>query len=151
MTVSTIRQQLFIFSVVASLPGVALAAGPLNLDASGVAIHGHDPVAYFVDGKAVKGRADYSAMAQGATYWFSTEANLMAFKADPAKYQPQFGGYCAYGVANDGLVKVDPDQFTVHEGKLYLNYDASIQKDWLKDIPGFIKKADAKFQSLLAK
>ena len=72
MTVSTIRRQLLIFSVVASLPGVALAAGPLNLDASGVAIHGYDPVAYFVDGKAVKGRADFSATAQGATYRFST-------------------------------------------------------------------------------
>ena len=109
MTVSTLRWQLLIFSVVASLPGVALATGPLNLDASGVAINGHDPVAYFVDGKAVTGRADYSATAQGATYWFATEANLMAFKADPAKYEPQFGSYCAYGVAKDFKPDIDPN------------------------------------------
>ena len=113
MTSSTTRRQLLTFWVLASLPGVALAAGPLNVDASGVAIHGHDPVAYFVDGKAVKGRADYSATAQGAIYWFSTEANLMAFKANPAKYEPQFGGYCAYGVANGFKPDIDPTAFKI--------------------------------------
>ena len=66
-------------------------------------------------------------------------------------WSPQYGGYCAYGVAKDNLVKVDPEQFTVLAGKLYLNYDASIQKDWRKDPEGFIKAADAKFADLLKK
>ena len=148
MTFSTTRRQLLIVSVVASLPGVALAVGPLNLDASGVALHGHDPVAYFVDGKAVKGRADYSATAQGATYWFSTEANLMAFKADPAKYEPQFGGYCAYGVAKGFKPDIDPTAFKIEGGKLYLNLSPAVQTRWQADIPGYITQATKNWSTL---
>ena len=86
-----------------------------------------------------------------AKWKFSSDANLELFKSNPEKYAPQYGGYCAYGVATDSLVKVDPDQFTIYDGKLYLNYDASVQSDWLKDKAGYIRKADTKFQSLLAK
>ena len=148
MTASTIRRQLLIFSVVASLTGVALAAGPLNLDASGVAIHGHDPIAYFVDGKAVKGRVEYSANAQGATYWFSTEANLTTFKADPAKYEPQFGGYCAYGVAKGFKPDIDPTAFKIEGGKLYLNLSPAVQTRWQEDIPGHITQATKNWSTL---
>ena len=73
------------------------------------------------------------------------------FKANPEKYAPQYGGYCAYGVAVDNLVTIEPDKFTIIEGKLYLNYDADIQQKWLKDPAGHIKQADGKFQSLLKK
>ena len=148
MTVSTIRRQLLILSVVASLPGVTLAAGPLNLNASGVAIHGYDPVAYFVDGKPVKGRPEYSATAQDATYWFSSEANLTAFKADPAKYEPQFGGYCAYGVAKGFKPEIDPTAFKIVDGKLYLNLSPAVQTRWREDIPGYITQATKNWSTL---
>ena len=148
MNVSTIRRQLLIFSAVASLTGATLAAGPLNLDASGVAIHGYDPVAYFVDIKPVKGRADYSATAQGATYWFSNEANLMAFKADPTKYEPQFGGYCAYGVAKGFKPDIDPTAFKIIDGKLYLNLSPAVQTRWQEDIPGYITQATKNWSTL---
>ena len=78
---------------------------------------------------------------KSAKYKFESRTNLELFKANPEKYAPQYGGYCSYGVATDNLIKVDPDQFTIHEGKLYLNYGASVQKDWLKDIAGYIKKS----------
>ena len=136
----------------------ALAAKPVNTlknsffaSQTDTAINGYDSVAYFTKSAPVKGLDAHTYEWKGAKWKFSNQANLELFKNNPEKYAPQYGGYCAYGVATDSLVKVDPDQFTIHEGKLYLNYDASIQKDWLKDIPGYIKKADAKFQSLLAK
>ena len=115
------------------------------------AINGYDTVAYFTVGKPVKGLDTLVHEWMGAKWKFSTQANLDLFKANPEKYAPQYGGYCAYGVTQDNLVKVEPDQFTVRDGKLYLNYDADIQAKWLKDPAGFIKQADAKFQALLKK
>ena len=136
----------------------ALAAKPVNTlknsffaSQTDTAINGYDTVAYFTKNSPVKGSDANTYEWKGAKWKFESQANLELFKSNPEKYAPQYGGYCAYGVATDNLVKVDPDQFTIHEGKLYLNYDASVQKDWLKDIPGYIKKADAKFQSLLTK
>jgi YHS domain-containing protein len=115
------------------------------------AINGYDTVAYFTLGKPVKGQDALVTQWMGATWKFSTQAHLDLFKANPEKYAPQYGGYCAYGVVKDNLVKVEPDQFTVRDGKLYLNYDADIQTLWLKDPAGFIKAADAKFPTLLKK
>jgi YHS domain-containing protein len=115
------------------------------------AINGYDTVAYFTVGKPVKGLDSLIYEWMGAKWKFSTQANLDLFRANPDKYAPQYGGYCAYGVAQDSLVKVEPDQFTVRDGKLYLNYDAEVQTKWKKDPEGFIRAADAKFQSLLKK
>ena len=115
------------------------------------AINGYDTVAYFTVGKPVKGQDALATEWMGAKWKFSTQAHLDLFKANPEKYAPQYGGYCAYGVVQDNLVKVEPDQFTIRDGKLYLNYDADIQAKWLKDPAGFIKAADAKFPALLKK
>ena len=115
------------------------------------AINGYDTVAYFTAGKPVKGQDALATEWMGAKWKFSTQAHLDLFKANPEKYAPQYGGYCAYGVVQDNLVKVEPDQFTIRDGKLYLNYDADIQAKWLKDPAGFIKSADAKFPALLKK
>lgn len=113
------------------------------------AINGYDTVAYFTVGKPVKGQDGLVHEWMGAKWKFSSQANLDLFKANPEKYAPQYGGYCAFGVAQGALVKVEPDQFTVRDGKLYLNFDADVQAKWLRDPAGFIKAADAKFQGLL--
>ena len=115
------------------------------------AINGYDPVAYFTVGKPVKGQDGLATEWMGAKWKFSSQANLDLFKSKPEKYAPQYGGYCAYGVTQGSLVKVEPEQFTVRDGKLYLNYDASVQAKWLKDPAGYIKDADTKFQALLKK
>ena len=115
------------------------------------AINGYDTVAYFTVGKPLKGQDALATEWMGAKWKFSSQANLDLFKANPEKYAPQYGGYCAYGVVQDHLVKVEPDQFTIREGKLYLNYDAEVQAKWLKDPAGFIKSADVKFPALLKK
>lgn len=136
----------------------ALAEPPINTlknsffaPRTDTAINGYDTVAYFTQNAPVPGTDAHVLEWKGAKWKFASAANLELFKANPDKYAPQYGGYCAYGVAKDNLVKVDPAQFTLFEGKLYLNYDAAIQKDWLKDKAGFIKQADAKFPQLLAK
>jgi YHS domain-containing protein len=115
------------------------------------AINGFDTVAYFTVGKPVKGLDSLVHEWMGAKWKFSSASHLELFKANPEKYAPQYGGYCAYGVTQDNLVKVEPDQFTLRDGKLYLNYDADIQAKWLKDPAGYIRAADARFPSLLKK
>ena len=154
--ISFLRHLLMLALVAVSFS--AMAAKPVNTLKNSIfasetdtAINGYDSVAYFTQSAPVKGLDANTYDYKGTKWKFASQANLELFKNNPEKYAPQYGGYCAYGVANDNLVKVDPGQFTVFEGKLYLNYDAAIQKDWLKDKAGFIRKADAKFLQLLAK
>ena len=92
------RRLLLLALAAACLPLPTLAAGPANLDARGVAIHGHDPVAYFTVGAPTLGNSAFTAKHNGVTYQFANAANRTAFQADPAKYAPQFGGFCAMGV-----------------------------------------------------
>ncbi len=150
------RAILSIGSVILLAPRIVWAAPPVNSLKAGVlggrsdtAILGYDTVAYFTVGKPVKGRDAFVANYLGAKWKFASQAHLDMFKASPQSYAPQYGGYCAYGVAQDNLVKIEPDKFSVIDGKLYLNYDAEVQRLWSKDPAGFIRQADAKFQSLL--
>ena len=139
-------------------PSANAAEPPINTLKNGVfggrgsvAINGYDTVAYFTVGKPVKGLDALATDWMGATWKFGSQAHLDLFKASPEKYAPQYGGYCAYGVTRGYLVKVEPDQFTVRDGKLYLNFDADVQTTWLKDPAGYIKDADSKYQALLRK
>lgn len=143
-----LRRSLLVALAATLLPAWAQAAGPTNLDARGIAIHGHDPVAYFVDGRPVAGRPEYRATVGATTYWFASEANLQLFKADPSKYEPQYGGYCAYGVAQGYKPDIDPTAFRIVGGKLYLNLSVAVQKRWQEDIPGFITRANQNWTSL---
>ena len=113
-----------------------------NVDAAGVAIKGFDPVAYFTAAKPMKGVAEFSAVHNGATFRFASAANRDAFVSAPEKYAPQYGGYCAMGVAYNGKFDIDPDAWRVENGKLYLNKDLKTQQMWFKDIPGNVIKAD---------
>lgn len=117
----------------------------------GVAVGGFDPVAYFVDGRPARGREDLTLDHDGARWRFASEANRDAFKANPAKYAPQYGGYCAWAVSRGYTAKGDPDAWKVVDGRLYLNYDKSVQKAWEKDVPGNIKKGDSNWPKVLGK
>lgn len=113
------------------------------------AVGGYDTVAYFTEGKPVKGKKQFKTSYKGADWLFSSQKNLDLFKASPDKYAPQYGGYCAYAVgAYKDLVSADPTAWKIVDNKLYLNYDADIQKEWAKDIPGYVKKGDANWPSL---
>jgi YHS domain-containing protein len=118
---------------------------------SDLAVSGYDPVAYFTEGKPVEGDRARSHDWQGATWRFATPENLEAFKADPAKYAPQFGGYCAWAVSQGYTASADPQAWKVVDGKLYLNYNLDVKKTWEQDVPGNIAKADANWPTVLEK
>lgn len=117
-------------------------ASSINIGTNDLAIKGYDPVAYFTQEKAVEGSAKYTATHDGAIYRFSSASNRDLFKANADKYAPQFGGYCAMGVALNKKLDVDPNAFYIKGDKLYLNLNKDVQKKWLTDIPGHLKTAD---------
>ena len=120
----------------------AASTSPVNKDSAGVAVKGYDVVAYFKENKPVKGNKEFQYEWMGAGWQFSSAANRDLFAANPGKYAPQYGGYCAFGVSEGHKAPVDPNVWKVVDGKLYLNYDESLVKEWRKDIPGRIAKAD---------
>jgi hypothetical protein len=132
----------------ASPPINTLKGGPLGGRAD-LAILGYDAVGYFSEGKPVPGDPKHVHEWMGARWRFASASNLGLFKANPVKYAPQYGGYCAYGVSQGHLVGIEPDKFKILDGKLYLNYDADVQATWLKDPAGYVRQADARFKALL--
>lgn len=116
---------------------------------SNVAVEGHDPVAYFTEGRPVKGQRAFSTEYQGATFRFVSQANLDTFLADPDAYAPQYGGYCAWAVSQGYTAKGDADHWHIEDGKLYLNYNRDVQETWLEDVPGFIAAGDENWPTVL--
>lgn len=116
-----------------------------------VALGGYDATAYFNAGKPVAGRRDITLQYMGATWRFASEAGRAAFQAEPTKYAPQYGGYCAWAVSQGYTAKGDPLAWTIADGKLYLNYNQSVKRGWEKDIPGNVAKADANWPTVLDK
>lgn len=143
------------FAIVASAgplaaPTAALAepeiyTGILN----NTAVGGYDPVAYFTQGRPVRGSAEHSTSYRGATWRFASAENLARFRANPAAYAPQYGGYCAWAVSQGYTAKGDPRYWKIVGGKLYLNYDATIQRRWEADVPGFIRLANANWPRVI--
>lgn len=108
----------------------------------GVAIDGYDPVAYFTENKPVRGVKENKTEYKGSVFMFATTANQDKFNASPEAYLPQFNGYCAYGAASGYKAKVDPEAFSIVNGKLYLNYNAAVKTTWSKDVDSYISKAE---------
>jgi YHS domain-containing protein len=146
-------KRIILFLLVAGLVLPALADGKslLNLDKSGVAIQGYDPVAFFTDGKPVKGDSKYLAKRDGAIYFFASKEHKDMFNSDPAKYEPSFGGYCAYGVSRNKLVEIDVDAFQIVDGRLLLQYSKGVRDDFNKDRTGNLAKADTNWPGLVEK
>ncbi len=109
---------------------------------SGKAIRGYDPVAYFAQSKAAKGNEKFVYQWNNANWYFASSENLELFKANPEKYAPQYGGYCAYGLSNGYKAPTSADAWTIDNGKLYLNYNLKVREDWNKDRQQRIEKAD---------
>lgn len=134
-------------------PAAALAQkAPVYTSRFGnVAVGGHDAVAYFRQGRPVEGSKAFTTLWQGAEFRFASAANLAAFKAEPARYAPQYGGYCAWAVSQGYTASGDPTVWKIVDGKLYLNYDAAIGRRWSGDIPGNIAKANRNWPNVLGK
>ncbi len=120
-----------------------------NLDKK-VAIQGYDPVAYFKQNKPTKGKKELSASYEGVIYYFSTQANKDAFAKNPASFEPQYGGWCAFAMGDyNEKVEVNPETFKILDGKLYLFYNAYFNntlKSWNKNEASLKKKADANWK-----
>ena len=112
------------------------------------AVQGYDVVSYQTGKRPVRGNGNFVSTYEGATYQFSSKANLALFKKNPAKYVPAYGGFCAFGVSVGKKFTGDPEVWRLVDGKLYLNLDTGIQTEWLKDVSGRIKTADAKWKKI---
>lgn len=113
------------------------------------AVSGYDTVAYFTEGRPVKGERRFSTEYEGATWLFSSAENLARFEADPEAYAPQYGGYCAWAVSQGYTASGDPDNWAIEGGKLYLNYNDDVQATWNEDRAGFIELGDENWPGLV--
>ena len=133
---------------VLSAASFALQGSTIYKTKDNLALSGYDAVSYFKDGKPVAGKTEFSFEWQNARWRFSSAENRDAFAKEPAKYAPQYGGFCAFGTSQSHLVPGDPQAWKLVDNKLYLNYNKDVQKYWLQDIPGYIQKADENWPKL---
>ncbi len=119
--------------------------------ASGVALDGYDPVAFFIDKKPMNGDPAISVTYKGGKYFLASKEHKVMFEADPQKYVPQFGGYCAFGVAVDALFPVDINTWQIRNGKLYLNLNPTVLKEFNRDFEAYVAKAEKNWPGLVKK
>ena len=139
---------LLLLLLIPTLPAAA-AKAPVYSSWLGVAINGHDPVAYFTESRPVPGEKRHRAEYRGAEWYFASAENRRRFVENPERYAPRYGGYCAWAVANGYTASTDPDAWTIHDGKLYLNYSRSVQAQWDQAREENIRKADGNWPSVL--
>ena len=126
---------------------------PINTlgSSDGVAIRGYDPVAYFREGGPQLGKPEFSVRHGGAVWRFATAEHKALFEADPQRYLPAYGGFCAYGTSRGYLVKIEPDAWSIVDGRLYLNYDLGVRETWARRTKTYIARADGNWPRLTAK
>jgi YHS domain-containing protein len=115
------------------------------------ALRGYDPVAYFKESRPVEGKKEFSYTWNGADWFFFSQQNMEDFKANPEKFAPQYGGYCAYGMSKGYKAPTDPQAWTIVGDKLYLNYNKDVQQTWNKSQQDFIEKADKNWPGIAKK
>jgi YHS domain-containing protein len=142
---------LALIALTLALPALAQTKTLLNLDRSGIALQGYDPVAFFTEGKPVKGSDQFISRHEGAIYKFASAEHKASFVKEPAKYEPAFGGYCAYGVSRNKLVEIDVEAFQIIDGRLILQYSKGVRNDFNKDQKGNLEKAEKNWTGLLEK
>jgi len=143
-------QTLAFFSFIASL-STALAGASVNVDRNGIGIQGYDPVAFFTDGKPVIGKEEFQSNYHDVVYHFASAEHQAMFDANPSAFEPQFGGYCAYGVTKGHLAPVKIDAFQIVNGRLLMQYDKSVRETFNKDQRGNLELADKNWPALSEK
>ena len=149
------RRGLLAFAAAVALPrGAGAAPGkPVNTLGSpeGLAIQGYDPVAYFREGGPRKGLPQHAVRQDGATWHFASAENRALFAADPERYKPAYGGFCAYGTARGYLVKIDPEAWSIVDGRLYLNHDPGVRATWARDTSTYLARSEKNWPGLTAR
>ena len=131
-------------------PSPACATELIDQSFRGIAIQGYDPVAYFTDGQAVKGSDEFAYKWLGAVWYFASAEHREIFAADPVKYAPQYGGYCASAMVGGQTAVANPEAWRIVDGKLYFVYSQDGLQEWANNAPEEIKKADARWEQLRA-
>lgn len=153
-TLSALSRRMLLGSMVAGIGGLLLvrpAQAMIEMSRlPGIAVSGFDPVAYFTEGRARMGSEAITAQHQGVEWRFSSTENRALFLANPGRYAPQFGGFCAWAVSQGYTAPADPEAWAIHEGRLYLNYDFAIRDRWATDIPGHITLGRRNWPALAA-
>jgi YHS domain-containing protein len=144
-------KKLMVVALLSLLPSLAGAKSLVNIDKTGLGLKGYDPVAYFTENRPVKGNPQFVSTYNGARYQFASAANKATFDANPAKYEPQFGGFCAYAASEGHTAKIEPEAFEILNGRLLLQYDLDVREMFNKDPQGRLKKADSNWPGLVEK
>jgi len=145
------KKLLAAFVVLAAFSTIAAAKELLNLDPNGVAIQGYDPVAFFTDNRPVKGNPQFQSEYHGAKYHFASAEHKAAFDKEPTKYEPQFGGYCAFGTSRGKTVPIKIEAWQIVNGRLLMQYDLDVKDKFNKDQQGNLGRADTNWPALVEK
>lgn len=140
-----------LLSIIVLAVAIAHSAELVNVDKAGLALQGYDPVAFFVEGKAIPGNPAITASHQGAIYRFSSEQHREAFGKDPNRFAPAFGGFCAYAVSRNQTAPVEIGTWQILHDRLVLNYDAKVRTLFDAEREENLKKADMNWPSLMVK
>jgi hypothetical protein len=145
------KRVLFVTIALVSVCSVVSAQKSSIYAPKGIALDGYDAVAFFKQGKPVKGSSAYALQWNNTQWLFADKADLETFKTAPEKYAPQYGGYCAYGAARGNKAPTEIDTWSIVKGKLYLNYDQKVKATWDKDQAAYIEKADKNWPMIMNK
>lgn len=135
----------YLLMVLVALVVPVYAEAQINADGDGTAIHGYDPVAYFTEGRPTRGSERYSYTWQGAEWRFASEENRRLFEADPERYAPQYGGFCAFAVSRGGTADIDPEAWSIVDGRLFLNLSPFVQRRFELRLNHNIEEADERW------
>ena len=138
---------LLLFTISSNAQNASLRIKQFNIDKNHLAIEGYDPVSYFTIGKAEKGKKEFTITADGLTYQFSSAKNKELFKNNYAKYEPQYGGWCAYGASRGYKAPTEPATYAIINNKLYFNYNMKVKELWDKNRQAYIDSANVKWPS----
>ena len=144
----TVIRQCTLAALLVAAAATGAAAQRVNADRQGLAVKGYDVVAYFVDGRPVPGNASFEHVVDGVRYRFASAANRDRFAQEPGRFLPQYGGFCAWAVSRGYTADTDPLAWRIVDGRLFLNYDRSVQRQWEGDIPGNVAKGDRNWPGL---
>lgn len=142
------KRLLFVTITLFAAARLLAALEALNVDLQGLALQGYDPVGYFTANKPLKGDSRFAATYKGGTYHFASVAHKKAFENNPAKYAPQFGGFCGYAASINKLAPIEVGYFQVLHGRLVLQHNEKAWKLWHEDVEGNLKKADTNWPTL---
>ena len=137
-----------VIAAIGAFATMAHAGEVANIDKKGLALQGYDPVGYFTDGKPVKGSPEFATTYKSATYQFASAEHKALFDNSPAKYEPQFGGFCGYAASINKLAPIEVEYFQVLHDRLVLQHNEKAWKLWHQDVEGNLKKADANWPAL---